>query len=49
MIKNSEDISLATKGLYDESLVPIFELSNVTGERLNMLLEFFANLKPRVD
>ena len=49
VVKNSEDISLATKGLYDESLVPIFELSNVTGEDINMLLDFFANLKPRMD
>lgn len=40
VIKNNDDVSLANKHIYSESIVPIFLVSNVSGEGLDKLKTF---------
>ena len=40
-IKNEEDIIIGAKNIYNESIVPIFYISNVTGEGIDKLSSFF--------
>jgi len=40
-IKNEEDVILASKNIYNESIVPIFYISNVTREGIDKLSSFF--------
>ena len=40
-IKTEEDIILGAKNIYSESIVPIFYISNVTGEGIDNLSNFF--------
>ena len=40
-IKNEEDVILAAKNIYNESIVPIFYISNVTREGVDKLSSFF--------
>jgi GTPase len=42
-IKNNEDIIIASKNIYNESIVPIFHTSNVTGQGLDNV-RFFLNI-----
>ena len=44
-IKTSEDVVLASKNILNDNFVPIFSISNVTGENLD-LLKSFLNLVP---
>jgi GTPase len=39
-VKNMDDIILATKNLYSENVVPIFQTSNVSGEGIDNLKQF---------
>lgn len=48
-IKNSLDIVTGVEGLKSETLVPVLELSNVTGVGLDLVLSTLSQLKPRVD
>lgn len=49
-INNKDDMVVAAKQLYTNSIVPIFPVSNVSGEGLPLLKEFFNILqnKPRI-
>jgi GTPase len=40
-IKNNEDIILSSKNIYSNSIAPIFQISNVSGEGLDNLRLFF--------
>jgi GTPase len=42
-VKNKEDIILAAKNIYNESVVPIFKTSNITGYGLDNI-RFFLNI-----
>lgn len=42
-IKNKDDVLLAVKNIYSESIVPIFKTSNVTGHGLEAL-KYFLNI-----
>lgn len=44
-INNIEDVLIATESFVSERICPIFQVSNVTGENLN-LLKLFLNLLP---
>lgn len=50
-IKNNEDIILSVKNIYSNSVVPIFKISNVTGEGLDFIRTFLNILgeKPKND
>lgn len=50
-IKNEEDIIIGAKNIYNESIVPIFYISNVTGEGIDKLSSFFniVGKKPNTD
>jgi GTPase len=39
-IKNIEDVVIASRNVYTESLVPIFQVSSVSGEGLDLLKQF---------
>jgi len=40
-VKNNEDIILSAKNIYSNSIAPVFQISNVTGEGLDKLRMFF--------
>lgn len=40
-VKNNEDVIMSSKHLYNESITPIFYISNVTGEGLDNIKLFF--------
>lgn len=42
-VKNKDDVITCSKNIYSESIVPIFKISNVTGEGINEL-KLFLNL-----
>ena len=46
-IKNVDDVVLAAKNVYSESVVPIFQISNVTGIGIDLLTRFLNILKSR--
>ena len=48
-IKNIDDIILSVKNMYSNSITPVFQISNVTGEGLDNLRKFFNILgeKPK--
>jgi len=50
-IKDNEDIILSCKNIYSNSITPIFQISNVTGEGLDKLRMFFNIIgeKPKND
>jgi GTPase len=43
-VKKNEDIIVAAKNLYNESITPVFYISNVTGEGLDSI-KTFLNIK----
>ena len=45
-VKSQEDVILASKNILNDNFVPIFSISNVSGENLN-LLKKFLNLIPK--
>lgn len=45
-IKNKDDIILASKNIYTNSIIPVFQISNVTGEGIDKLTSFL-NLLPK--
>ena len=45
-IKNKDDIILASKNIYTNSIIPVFQISNVTGEGID-ILTYFLNLLPK--
>lgn len=47
VVKNKDDIILSAKQVHTESIVPIFLVSNVTGQGLSNLTEFL-NLLPKI-
>ena len=46
-VKNEHDIVTSVIAMKTERVVPIFRVSNVTGEGLNLLLKFLNSLPPR--
>jgi GTPase len=40
-IKDKDDVILSAKNIYSESVTPVFQISNVTGEGLDLLRMFF--------
>ena len=55
-VKNKDDIILSTKNIYTNSITPIFQISNVTGEGIDDLITFFNllsknpnNINPKND
>lgn len=46
-VKNIDDVILAAKNVYSESVVPIFHISNVTGEGLDNVKQFLNILGKR--
>jgi GTPase len=48
-IKNEEDVIICAKNVISESIVPIFQISNVTGQGVDYLKTFFNLLKKRVN
>jgi GTPase len=47
IVKTDEDILLSVKNIYNESIVPIFKISNVTAEGIDNLTNFFNILGKR--
>ncbi len=47
-IQNMTDVITVSKSISNGDLVPIFEVSNVTGHGLNLVHEFFNLLEPRL-
>ena len=45
-IKNKDDILLAAKNIYMNSIIPVFKISNVTGEGIDTIISFL-NLLPK--
>ena len=48
-VKNEEDVVLASKNILNDNFVPIFSISNVSGENLNLLKKFLNLLPQRKD
>eukprot|EP00039_Didymoeca_costata_P018987 m.335816 g.335816 ORF g.335816 m.335816 type:complete len:581 (-) comp17684_c0_seq1:38-1780(-) len=46
LVNNKDDVTLASKNFVSERLCPIFQVSNVTGENLDLLKLFMNMLKP---
>jgi GTPase len=46
-IKNDDDIITSIKNVYNESIIPIFQISNVSGEGLNQIRTFFNILQKK--
>ena len=49
MINNADDVILAARNFNSESMAPIFQVSNVTGENLDLLRMFLSLVTPRKD
>lgn len=47
IVKTKDDILLSTKNIYNESITPIFHISNVTGEGLENVKTFFNIVNKR--
>lgn len=46
MINNEEDSTIASKNFYNDSIIPIFKISNVTGLGINLIKNFLNLLSP---
>jgi GTPase len=46
-IKNDDDIITAVKNVYNESIIPVFQISNVSGEGLDKIKSFFNILQKK--
>jgi len=49
IINNDEEVIYCIKNMTTESLIPVFLVSNVTGENLNLLKPFLNMLQPRIE
>jgi len=47
-VRSDEDILTVIKTIQSDRIVPIFEISSVTGENLNLLRKFFNVVPPRI-
>ena len=49
-INNQEDVNdcIENMKLYNDKLCPIFQISNTTGENINLLQSFISKLKPKI-
>lgn len=45
MVNNEEDVVLCSRTITEENICPIFDVSNITGEGLDLFLSFL-NLLP---
>jgi GTPase len=48
VVKNEDDLITCIKSVHNDRLVPIFLLSSVTGENLNLLQKFLNMIPPRI-
>lgn len=49
MVNNMDDVILAARNFNSERMAPIFQISNVTGENLDLLRMFLSLISPRKD